>query len=158
MVEPAVIMPARPQIHRLRSFSTGHLPLNAPIINAVGVTTTINYPNGDLYVGQVDQTGVPHGQGTYTWADGSRYVGTWAYGFKEGYGVYEDLEGYIYRGEWRRSEKCGFGAESGVTLDGRDYIYEGGFLRNQRHGIGTKNGNIKVRYRFGKRDDNCVIM
>ena len=79
-------------------------------------------------------------------------------GFKEGFGVYEDLSGYRYRGDWRRSEKTGFGKESGVTLDDREYEYEGGFLRNQRHGTGIKNGSIRVKYRFGKRDDDCVIM
>jgi MORN repeat len=79
-------------------------------------------------------------------------------GYKEGFGVYEDLSGYRYRGDWRRSEKWGFGVESGITLDGREYVYEGGFLRNQRHGIGTKNGFIKVKYKYGRRDDDCVIM
>jgi hypothetical protein len=128
------------------------------MINAVGISTTIRYPNGDVYIGQVDETGVPHGEGEYTWADGSRYVGSWRFGFKEGFGVYEDLSGYRYRGEWRRSEKWGFGTESGETLDGREYVYEGGFMGNQRHGYGTKNGDIRVRYRNGKRDDNCAIM
>jgi hypothetical protein len=92
----------RPPIHRLRSYSTGHLPLNAPIVNQVTlVTTTIRYPNGDVYIGQVDETGVPHGEGEYTWADGSRYVGTWRMGFKEGFGVYEALTGYRYwDGKW----------------------------------------------------------
>jgi hypothetical protein len=158
--EAAALVPFnRPPIHRLRSYSTGHLPLSEPIVNQVTLLrTTIRYPNGDEYIGQVDETGVPHGEGEYTWADGSRYVGTWRYGFKEGFGVYEELSGYRYRGEWRRSEKCGFGTESGMTLDGREYVYEGGFLHNQRHGLGTKNGFIKVKYRYGKRDDDCVIM
>lgn len=151
---------ARPQIHRLQSFSTGHLPMvqQMPMMPQPGMTQTIRYPNGDIYIGQIDETGVPHGQGTYTWADGSRYVGTWMFGYKEGFGVYEDLTGYSYRGEWRRSEKSGFGTERGETMDGRDYVYEGGFLHNQRHGYGTKNGEIKVKYKFGKRDDNCIVM
>ena len=72
--------------------------------------------------------------------------------------MYEDLSGYKYRGEWRRSEKWGFGVESGTTLDGREYVYEGGFMNNQRHGLGTKNGDIRVRYKHGKRDDNCIVM
>jgi hypothetical protein len=149
----------RPSIYRLGSFSAGHLPMNPAMFNTMTVTTmTIRYPNGDVYIGQVDETSVPHGEGEYTWNDGSRYVGMWRMGFKEGFGVYEDLSGYRYRGDWRRSEKTGFGKESGVTLDDREYEYEGGFLRNQRHGTGIKNGSIRVKYRFGKRDDDCVIM
>jgi hypothetical protein len=161
MVGPAALVPiseARPPLHRLGSFSTGHLPLNTPIVTSTIVNTTIRYDNGDIYIGQVDETGIPHGEGEYTWEDGSRYRGSWRFGFKEGFGVYEDLRGYKYRGEWRRSEKTGFGTESGITLDGRAYSYEGGFLRNQRHGYGTKNGFIKVKYRYGKRDDDCLIM
>jgi len=162
MVEPAAMMPyadARPSFTRMRSFSTGHLPMVGPdtIVNVT--RTTIQYPNGDYYVGQVDvATGVPHGEGEYTWADGSTYKGSWRMGFKEGYGVYEEEDGYEYRGTWKRSEKSGFGVEKGMTLDGRNYSYEGGFLKNQRHGIGTKNGYIKVKYKHGKRDDDCIIM
>jgi hypothetical protein len=129
----------------------------AGMMNPVGFKQTIRYETGDIYVGQVDETGTPNGEGEYTWADGSRYRGTWVAGFKDGFGFYENNEGYRYEGGWRRSEKSGFGTESGYNYDGRRYVYEGGFLQNQRHGNGWKNG-YKVRYRFGKRDDDCVIM
>jgi hypothetical protein len=145
-------------MYRQPSFSTGHLPLMGGGFSEVLTTTTITYPNGDFYVGQVNEMGVPHGEGTYTWEDGSVYKGTWLMGFKEGFGIYETLEGYRYRGEWRRSEKWGFGVESGETLDQRSFVYEGGFMRNQRHGLGTKNGSIQVKYKHGRRDDDCIIM
>jgi len=51
----------------------------------------------DLYTGQFRE-GLPHGNGTYTWSDGTYYEGTWRYGLKDGKGklVYKDstLSGY----------------------------------------------------------------
>jgi len=163
IVQPTAMIPfpaARPGFTRLPSCSTGHLPMVGSDDIIVNVTTTtMQYPNGDYYVGQVDVvTGLPHGEGKYTWAAGSMYKGSWRMGFKEGYGVYEEEDGYEYRGGWKKSEKCGFGVEKGTTLDGRTYSHEGGFSRNQRHGVGTKNGYIRVKYKHGKRDDDCIIM
>lgn len=40
---------------------------------------TINFDNGDTYVGGVSN-GIPHGNGTYIWSDGRKYVGR----FKDG--------------------------------------------------------------------------
>jgi hypothetical protein len=149
-------MRRRPRGERLRSYSAGHLPMRGNM-NPMGSSTTIRFETGDIYIGQVDETGTPHGEGVYTWADGSRYTGTWVAGFKDGFGVYEDNIGYRYEGGWRHSEKSGFGTESGFNYDGKKYVYEGGFLNNQRHGVGWKNG-YKVKYKFGKRDDDCIIM
>ena len=42
---------------------------------------TIEYENGtykgEASLGRIVWNGVPHGQGTYTWSDGSKYVGEW---------------------------------------------------------------------------------
>ena len=40
-------------------------------------TRTLKYENGDVYVGEVKDL-VPDGEGTFTWASGDRYEGTFA--------------------------------------------------------------------------------
>ena len=40
---------------------------------------TINYDDGGKYVGEVSN-GVPHGQGTYTFANADKYIGEWKAG------------------------------------------------------------------------------
>ena len=51
--------------------------------------TTINYENGDKYVGST-QNGKPYGKGTYIWKDGSSWNGTFKNGIKEGLGVFKE--------------------------------------------------------------------
>ncbi len=42
-----------------------------------------------------------HGQGTYSWADGRRYKGSWENNKMEGYGVFTWKDGRIYEGEFK---------------------------------------------------------
>ena len=53
---------------------------------------TINYDNGDKYVGDVSN-GVPHGHGTYTYADGTKHVGEYREGQKHGLGTFTVPDG-----------------------------------------------------------------
>ena len=61
---------------------------------------TINYDNGDKYVGEVSY-GDPHGHGTYTWAKGSKYVGEWKNGKRHGQGTFTYANGEKYVGEFK---------------------------------------------------------
>ena len=45
-----------------------------------------------------------HGQGTYTWPDGSRYVGQWFDGYKEGPGTIYRASGKSQSGYWHNDE------------------------------------------------------
>ena len=47
--------------------------------------TVINYPNGDVYEGEV-KDGVRDGHGIYTGADGHVYEGEYKDGVRSGYG------------------------------------------------------------------------
>ena len=60
---------------------------------------TINYDNGDKYVGEV-VNGLPSGQGTYTWADGDKYVGQFWMSKKSGQGTYIWADRTKYVGDW----------------------------------------------------------
>ena len=61
---------------------------------------TINYDNGDKYVGDVSN-GVRHGQGTYTFASGEKYVGEWKDGKRHGQGTKTFADGRIEEGIWK---------------------------------------------------------
>jgi len=72
-----------------------------------GQGTTI-YPDGSKYVGEY-KDGLPNGQGTYTFGkgewDGDKYVGEWKNGEKNGQGTYTWSSGNKYEGEWKDEDK-----------------------------------------------------
>jgi 1-phosphatidylinositol-4-phosphate 5-kinase len=76
---------------------------------------------------------LPHGFGTYTWADGSRYEGDWDEGVRTGRGVYVWPSASRYEGEWLAGRMHGQG--SFTSPDGTRY--EGGWLNDLKHGLGT---------------------
>jgi len=41
-----------------------------------------------------------HGQGTFSWADGRKYQGTFRSGMMDGYGLYEWNDGRRYEGSY----------------------------------------------------------
>ena len=65
---------------------------------------TFTSANGDKYVGEWKDD-APHGQGTSTYITGDKYVGEWKDGKKHGQGTYtatngERLVGYFMNGEY----------------------------------------------------------
>ena len=61
-----------------------------------GQVETVNYPNGGVYVGEVEGGGLtrrPHGLGILTTADGNIYEGNWEYGLQHGMGVRRQTNG-----------------------------------------------------------------
>eukprot|EP00659_Diplonema_papillatum_P017134 gene17134-26299_t len=97
-----------------------------------------NYPNGDKYRGEAIESGLYHGKGTFTWANGDRYSGAWTKGRIEGTGVLtkqaaEGLPGFTYTGDFKDGKRQGKGLcvydESGVR-------YEGDWQADERHGAG----------------------
>ena len=109
---------------------------------------TFTFDNGDQYVGGFKKD-KPNGQGTYTWADGGKYVGvwrdggklegtqTWASGNKyvgkykngkaHGQGTYTWANGNKYIGEYKVGERHG----TGTYIVGYDHVFEG---RTLKHG------------------------
>lgn len=92
---------------------------------------TITYVNGDIYEGEVDGGGRPHGRGTYTHHQGTgQYVGDWKDGKKHGMGTYQHPNGDLYEGSWKDDEKHGIGKHSYRNGD----IYEGPWVKGKKQG------------------------
>ena len=52
-----------------------------------------------------------HGQGDYSWPDGSSYSGEWIEGLRSGEGVFTAADGERYDGAWLEGERHGQGME-----------------------------------------------
>jgi len=61
---------------------------------------TFTYPNGDKYIGEW-KDGIPNGQGTRTYTDGSKYEGEFKDGKKHGQGTTTYSNGIKYVGEFK---------------------------------------------------------
>ena len=48
-----------------------------------------------------------HGQGTYTWANGNKYVGEYKDDMMHGQGTYTSADGTITKGLWKNGEFVG---------------------------------------------------
>lgn len=91
------------------------------------------YENGDNYEGQVER-GLKHGQGIYTWQDGTIYKGQWKKDQEHGYGEKKFANGDRYVGLWENGLFSGSGNYH--WSDGS--YYEGQWLDGFEHGYGTK--------------------
>ena len=79
------------------------------------------------------KSGLFHGKGRITHANGDIYQGEWNNGKACGYGVYVDLVGSIYRGEWDEDQFHGKGIE---MWNFGDIKYQGDFVHAQKTGKG----------------------
>ena len=83
-----------------------------------------------------------HGQGTFTWKYGDKYVGQWKDDKENGQGSYYFKDGRKYVGQWKNGIKHGQGTFTWKDGD----KYTGQWLKGLEHGQGTKtkkNGNIE---------------
>jgi C-terminal processing protease CtpA/Prc len=69
----------------------------------------VEYSNGDYYVGEFNDKGQRHGQGTYYWASGAKYEGQWENGSRTGQGKMTYDGGQIYEGTWKDDKRNGSG-------------------------------------------------
>lgn len=103
---------------------------------------TIEYDNGDVYRGETDDRGRPHGEGLYIHhaeddqvQEGS-YDGQWKNGQKHGEGTHRYRNGDVYKGPWQNGKRHG---EKGTYIyhnkSSAEYI--GGWLNDKKHGFGV---------------------
>ncbi|KAI3445644.1 hypothetical protein Pfo_002309 [Paulownia fortunei] len=89
--------------------------------------------NGDVYLGAFKGM-IPHGEGKYTWSDGTVYEGDWEEGKMTGKGKIFWPSQATYEGDFSGGYLHGFG-----TFIGSDgSIYRGSWKMNSQHGIGRK--------------------
>ncbi|CAF3605050.1 unnamed protein product [Rotaria sordida] len=99
---------------------------------------TIDYENGDVYKGEIDEHGRPHGKGTYIHHDIAGqvqqgcYVGEWQHDKKHGKGRHRYRNGDIYDGLWRDGKKHGYGKYTYFNQPSAEYT---GYWKNDmKHG------------------------
>ena len=114
--------------------------------------TTLRFPNGDVYKGEVNADGKPHGHGTMDYKLNGYYAtykGEWENGQRSGKGEYERFSrgggarySYNYKGQWKANQPDGQGVEEdsremGVHLSTVTETYIGTFKAGKRHGHGV---------------------
>lgn len=92
-----------------------------------------SFTNGDVYIGKFKGI-LPHGNGKYTWSDGSVYEGDWIDGKMTGKGIIIWPSGAKYEGEFSGSYLHGHG----TFTKSNGCVYTGGWRMNAHHGIGRK--------------------
>jgi hypothetical protein len=109
---------------------------------------TYTFANGRKYVGDF-KDGQFNGQGTSIFEDGEQYVGEWKNGSRHGQGTYTHRNGEQYVGDFKDGQ---FNGQGTFTYpDGDKYVGE--FKDGSRHGQGTStfaNGDKYVgEFRYG---------
>lgn len=93
----------------------------------------ITYNNG-YYEGEVNSSGEEHGQGTFVWDNGDKYVGRFAYRKFSGQGTYYYASGAKYVGQWSNDLKNG----KGTMYFKNGNIYEGDWKDDKENGYGKE--------------------
>eukprot|EP00741_Cyanophora_paradoxa_P025073 tig00000342_g24201.t1 len=93
---------------------------------------------GGKYVGDLNQSGRPHGRGIWTKPSLSgrtqqEYSGDWHDGMRHGKGRYSYENKDVYEGEWRESRRYGRGQMKYCNGD----LYEGEWVNDRRDGFGS---------------------
>lgn len=87
----------------------------------------------------------------HKFADGSRYIGEWKEGLRDGLGRQIWLNGDIYEGTWKEDKQHGLGRN--IWTDGSWYI--GSYQSNSKFGLGEYYWEDGTRY-IGEWCNNCM--
>ena len=101
-------------------------------VEAAGNTITINYDNGDVFVGQLNEDSKKHGYGIYT-CEQYVFVGQYKDGKQDGNGILTFVDGGKYIGEYTNGKQDGDGKF--IWADGEKYV--GKYKNDKKHGQGT---------------------
>ena len=104
------------------------------------------------YVGERNEDGKHHGQGTRTFADGAKYEGGFKDDKRHGRGTYTFADGAKYEGEWENGKYHGQGTRT--FADGAKY--EGEWKNNKFHGRGTHTSSSGEK-RVGEWEDGELL-
>ena len=99
------------------------------------------YANGDKYTGSF-YAGKKEGEGIYTYSNGDKYVGDFEDGKQNGEGTYTYANGDIYVGEWNDGIKNGEGTYTFINGE----KYTGEIQDSKPNGIGTYTYSNRENY------------
>ena len=121
---------------------------------------TINYNDGNTYVGETNNQNQPHGKGKMTYAPNNNwnilyYDGDWVNGHKTGYGVMEWKTGQKYEGEWKDDARHGKGKETFAPNDCYNRVYyDGDRVNSYKTGYGVMEWKTGQKYEGGWKDNS----
>jgi formylglycine-generating enzyme required for sulfatase activity len=102
---------------------------------------TYTYSDGSVYVGQWKNDKF-HGQGTFTYSDGSVYVGQWENSQRSGQGTFTRPSGSKYQGQWKNDKFYG----RGIYTYPDNSKYQGQWKNNMRNGPGIYTSSNGSKY------------
>jgi hypothetical protein len=109
-------------------------PIASPSVGQTGLPVgTYTFANGDKYVGEMN-FGAMHGQGTYTFANGDKYVGEFKRSQPNGQGIYSYVDGDTYVGGVSDGKQSGQGTYT--FANGNKFVGE--FKDGKFSGRGTR--------------------
>ena len=137
----------------------------------------IEYPDNEIYIGEVDSEGVPHGNGKYIFSNGDELIGESWHGYQPEKCTWKFSDGSQFVGEYFSQENKGLGKftyPNGATYEGEigtnlkregegkfvwpnRQVYIGSWVKNKMQGYGKINyargaqyeGNFKNDLRHG---------
>ena len=97
---------------------------------------------GVLFLGRLDGSKRPHGEGELLLADGSMHAGSFDGGAASGEGAYYDRKGAVHRGRWEANKRAGEFAVVNQHLL-RDLMARGLWTDEIRNQIIAHNGSVQ---------------
>jgi len=107
------------------------LPQGSFVNSRLEGEVTYSYRNGTSYIGGY-QNGLPHGIGVLTYAGGDKYEGEFSFGEISGRGKYTYADGSFYEGEFEQSRPNGLGSYTYTALNGKTVTLSGTFINGVR--------------------------
>ncbi len=104
-------------------------PKPVPVVSNEPQYVTQRFNNGNQYAGYVDASGKKQGKGTYTWANGDKYVGDFVNDQGTGQGVYYSHEGWRYEGAFKDLKFHGKGTYYFPNGKKKDGVWENGTMK-----------------------------
>jgi len=118
--------------------------------NEVTIEYDVGTYKGEASLGRIVWNGVPHGQGTFTLPDGSKYAGEWKDDKRHGQGTFTLPDGSKYVGEWRYDNFHG----QGILTFADEDKYFGEFKDGKKDGQGTYTWSNGSKYVGEHKNDN----
>ena len=111
-----------------------------------------SWPDGSHYVGDFKKNNF-NGYGIFIYSDGNRYEGEWKDNKRDGKGTFTDAKGNTYEGLWKEGKRHGNGSLKfkGPVKFAPDY--QGEWHNDERHGVGVLTYSSGKAYRGDFKND-----